>query len=254
VSEQPTDRQGERLQKVLARAGFGSRRKCEDLIRARRVTVNGRTAELGARVDVANDVVEVNGVRAAVSPDLVYLALHKPAGVVTTARDTRGRLTVIDLVPKEPRVFPIGRLDLETSGLLLLTNDGEFANHVAHPRYEVAKTYVAEVRGGGDAKKLRRLVRGVELEDGFVRATDARVQAASQGRAVVEVTVHEGRNRLVRRMLDAVGLEVTGLVRTSVGPVRLGRLKEGGWRNLKQDEIRGLWDSPSSTDDAPAPE
>ena len=230
----------DRLQKVLARAGYGSRRACEELIRAGRVRVNGAVAELGSRVDPSKDDVTVDGVRAPVSPDLVYLVLHKPVGAVTTARDPRGRPTVLDLVPREPRVFPVGRLDIDTSGLLLLTNDGDFANQIAHPRYGVPKTYVAEVKGKVDARTPRRLVRGVELEDGLARAESARLQASSRGRAVVEITVHEGRNRLVRRMLDALGLNVQRLVRTSIGDVRLGRLKEGGWRNLRADELQGL--------------
>jgi 23S rRNA pseudouridine2605 synthase len=236
-----TQQGGERLQKALARAGFGSRRACEDLIRSGRVLVNGRAVELGARIDPARDVVTVDGVRAAVDPQLVYLALHKPVGVVTTANDPRGRPKVIDLVPREPRVFPVGRLDIETSGLLLLTNDGEFANHVSHPRYGVPKTYVAEVRQSAGASLARKLVRGVDLDDGFARAESARVQASSRGRALVELVVHEGRNRLVRRMFDALGVEIGALSRTAIGDVRLGRLREGGWRNLKDGEVRGLY-------------
>lgn len=231
---------GERLQKALARAGFGSRRACEELIRAGRVTINGRVAVLGSRVDPATDTVEVDRVLAAISPDFVYLALNKPRGVVSTARDTHGRPTVVDLVPREPRVFPVGRLDRDTSGLLFLTNDGEFANRIAHPRFGVPKTYVAEVVGSPAPKAARRLVRGVELEDGIARAEAARFTASAKKRAIIEITVHEGRNRVVRRMLDAVGLEVVDLVRTSIGDVRLGRLKEGAWRALKPAEVRGL--------------
>jgi 23S rRNA pseudouridine2605 synthase len=233
-------REQERLQKALARAGFGSRRACEDLIRSGRVLVNGRSVELGVRIDPETDVVTVDGVRAAVSPQLVYLALHKPTGVVTTASDPRGRPKVVDLVPKEPRVFPVGRLDIDTSGLLFLTNDGDFANRIAHPRYGVPKTYLAEVGRSVGASLAKRLVRGIELEDGTARAENARVQATSGGRSLVEVVVHEGRNRLVRRMFEAAGVEVTSLVRTSIGPVRLGRLMAGGWRTLKPDEVRDL--------------
>jgi 23S rRNA pseudouridine2605 synthase len=232
--------QGERLQKSLARAGYGSRRACEELIRAGRVSVNGTVAELGSRVDPTADTVTVDGVRAAILPDAVYIALHKPVDVITTARDTHGRNTVLGLVPQEPRIFPVGRLDKDTSGLLLMTNDGDFANHIAHPRYGVPKTYVAEVNGSVPPALLRRLVRGVPLSDGVAKAESARLQASSKGRAVVEVTVREGRNRLVRRLLDAVGLEVTRLVRTSIGDVRLGRLKEGAWRTLRTDEVQRL--------------
>lgn len=234
----------ERLQKVLARAGLGSRRGCEDLIRAGRVLVNGEVAKLGSRVDPQTDVVEVDRVRVPIAPQLVYLALHKPSGVITTANDPQGRPTVLDYVPNEPRVFPVGRLDFDSSGLLLMTNDGDLANRVAHPRYGITKTYVAEVQTDSnknpDRGVARRLVRGVELDDGTAKAEEAHIQASSRGRAIIEIKVHEGRNRLVRRMFDAVGLEVTSLVRTAVGEVRLGRLREGDWRNLKPQEIRGL--------------
>ncbi len=244
---------GERLQKALARAGFGSRRACEDLIRAGHVRVNGKRAELGMRIDPNTDEVLVRGVRAAVSPDFVYWALHKPSGVVTTASDPRGRTKVVDLVPKEPRVFPVGRLDMDTSGLLFLTNDGEFANRIAHPRYGVPKTYVVEVGRSVGTSLARKLVRGLELDDGPARAQSARVQATSGGRSLVELVVHEGRNRLVRRMFEAAGVEVTSLVRTSIGPVRLGRLKEGGWRTLKASEVRDLLAVAASVSGASGP-
>jgi 23S rRNA pseudouridine2605 synthase len=238
VSPQQTG--GERLQKALARAGFGSQRACEDLIRAGHVRVNGKRAELGMRIDPNADEVTVRGVRAAVSPELVYWALHKPTGYLTTASDPQGRPKVVDLVPREPRVFPVGRLDIDTSGLLFLTNDGEFANRIAHPRYGVPKTYVAEAGRSVGASLARKLVRGLELDDGPARAESARVQITSGGRSLVELVVHEGRNRLVRRMFDAAGVEVTSLVRTAIGPVRLGRLKEGGWRTLRPTEVRDL--------------
>jgi 23S rRNA pseudouridine2605 synthase len=241
VSPQPADPSGpERLQKALARAGFGSRRACEDLIRAGHVRVNGKRAELGMRVDPATDEVLVRGVRAVISSDLVYIALHKPTGYVTTASDPQGRPKVVDLVPREPRVFPVGRLDIDTSGLLFLTNDGDFANRIAHPRYGVTKTYVAEVGRSVGASLARKLVRGVELDDGPARAESAGVQVTSGGRSLVELVVHEGRNRLVRRMFDAAGADVTSLVRIAIGPVRLGRLKSGGWRTLKPNEVRDL--------------
>ncbi len=239
--------QGERLQKVLARAGVGSRRSCDDLIRAGRVTVNGRTAVLGTRIDADRDTVEVDGVPVALSPDLVYVALHKPAGVLTSARDARGRHTVAELVPAEPRLFPVGRLDMATTGLLLMTNDGEFANEVAHPRFRVAKTYVAEVRGKLSRGSVRRLKEGIELTDGIGRAESVRARASTKGKMLVEIVVREGRNRLVRRMLDAVGLEVSSLVRTAVGPVRLGRLKAGEWRMLTRSEIQSLRAGPRKT-------
>jgi 23S rRNA pseudouridine2605 synthase len=225
------------LQKALARAGFGSRRACEDLIRAGRVTVDGRTATLGARVDPAGSVVEVDGGRVSLAPDLVYYALHKPPGVVTTARDPGKRTTVLDLVPKTPRVFPVGRLDLATSGLLFLTNDGVFAERVSHPRFEIPKTYAAEIRGRLRPGQRAALRKGVELEDGPARAENISAHASASGRSIVELTIHEGRNRIVRRMLDAVGAEVLSLHRTAIGGVRLGRLKAGTWRNLRRDEV-----------------
>lgn len=235
-----TPAEGERLQKVLARAGFGSRRACEDLVRAARIRVNGEVASLGMRIDPAADVVEIDGVPVGVLPDLTYIALNKPVGVLSAAKDARGRPTVLDLVPSEPRVFPVGRLDRDTSGLLLLTNDGDFANRVAHPRYEVPKTYVAEVRGHLPPRAVASLRRGVELEDGVARASDVRVRAKGSGRALVELTVHEGRNRLVRRMLAAVGAPVASLTRTAIGPIRLGRLKPGAWRRVRREEIVDL--------------
>ena len=231
---------GERLQKVLARVGVASRRAVEDLIKAGRVTVNGRPAELGMRVQSDRDEVTIDGVPVGLATDLTYLVLHKPTGVVTTARDTHGRPTALDLVPSDPRVFPVGRLDQDTSGLLLLTNDGEFANRIAHPRYEVSKTYVAEIRGKATRAHARKLEAGIELTDGPARAEDVRIRASGGGRALVELVVREGRNRLVRRMLDAIGLDVVSLVRTAVGPIRLGRLSAGQWRHLKRTEILEL--------------
>ena len=234
------DQQGERLQKALARAGYGSRRVCEDLIRQHHVKVNGKVAELGTRVNPAVDEVRVRGVIAVIDDDMQYVALHKPAGVVTTAKDPQGRPTVMDLSPKEHRLFPVGRLDMDTSGLLFMTNDGEFANRIAHPRYEIPKTYVAQVVGAGGAPVVRKLLRGVELDDGFARAESAKVQATSRAKALIELTIHEGRNRIVRRMFEEIGVEVTSLVRTSIGDVRLGKLKEGDWRTLRPVEVSGL--------------
>jgi 23S rRNA pseudouridine2605 synthase len=241
-------RSGERLQKVLARAGLGSRRSNEDLIKAGRITVNGRRAELGSRVDPSVDTVAIDGIEVALEPELVYLALNKPTGVVTTAKDPQKRRTVIDLVPREPRVIPVGRLDRDTSGLLLLTNDGDFANRIAHPRYEVPKTYVAEVRGKVTQGLTHRLERGVTLEDGPAHAESVRIREASRGRTILEITVREGRNRLVRRIFESQGLTVTSLVRTAIGPVRLGRLREGDWRELKRSEVLELLRSGAPVD------
>jgi 23S rRNA pseudouridine2605 synthase len=237
---------GERLQKVLARAGFGSRRACEELIAAGRVAVNGRKAELGQRVDPAHDVVDMDGMRVDLETDLVYLALHKPAGVVTTSRDTHGRQTVLDLVPKEPRLFAVGRLDRDTSGLIFLTNDGAFAERVSHPRFEVPKVYVAEVRGRVSPVQRKALEAGVELDDGIARAARVRVRAASAGRTVIELTVREGRNRLVRRLLDALGLGVLSLKRIAIGNVALERLRPGHHRPLTRSEVVDLLRSGSA--------
>jgi 23S rRNA pseudouridine2605 synthase len=239
-SPPPRPVEPERLQKALARAGLGSRRACEDLIRAGRVAVNGRTASLGDRVDPTTDRVEVDGVRVPLDPDLRYFALNKPRGVVTTARDPQGREDVRAFLPRGPRVYPVGRLDRETEGLLLLTNDGELANRVMHPRYGVEKEYLAEVAGTPGPGALTRLTKGVPLEDGVARARSARAVARAGGRAAVRVVMAEGRKREVRRMLEAVDLPVSRLVRVRVGPVRLGRLRPGEVRPLGPEEVRGL--------------
>ena len=235
--------QPERLQKALARAGLGSRRACEDLIRQGRVTVNGQRAELGNRVDPAEDRVEVDGSRVPLDPGLRYFALHKPAGVVTTSRDPGRRPDVSAYFPPGPRVFPVGRLDRDTEGLLLLTNDGELANRLMHPRYGVEKEYLAEVDGDPGDRPLARLVRGVSLDDGVARARSARRVATSRGRAAVRLVMTEGRKREVRRMLEEVGLPVRRLVRVRVGPIRLGRLRAGDVRELEPAEVRKLMET-----------
>jgi 23S rRNA pseudouridine2605 synthase len=233
----PAEPAGERLQKILASRGWGSRRVCEDLIAAGRVTVNGDTAVLGRRVDPEHDLIEVDGAPVGIRPGLVHYLLNKPAGVVSTAKDPQGRRTVVDLVPAEPRVFPVGRLDADTEGLLLLTNDGELANRVAHPRHGVAKEYLASVAGGPvSPAAIRALREGVELDDG--RTAPAKVSQPEPG--VLRLTIHEGRNRQVRRMCEAVGHPVTRLVRTRIGPLRDPRLAPGTWRELSADEVRRL--------------
>ncbi len=228
--------EGERLQKVLARIGYGSRRVCEDLIAEERVTVNGEIAELGRRVHPDVDLVEVDGAPVGIRPDLVHYLLNKPAGVVTTASDPQGRPTVLDLVPAEPRVFPVGRLDLDTEGLLLLTNDGELANRIAHPSHGVDKEYLAQVEGSPSRAALRALREGVELDDG----PTAPAQAALVEPGLVRLTIHEGRNRQVRRMLDAVGHPVTRLIRTRIGPLADRSLRPGSWRTLTTEELRAI--------------
>ncbi|MCB0958051.1 MAG: rRNA pseudouridine synthase [Acidimicrobiales bacterium] len=228
--------EGERLQKVLARVGLGSRRTCEELIAEERVRVNGEIAELGRRVHPDVDLVEVDGAPIGIRPDLVHYLLNKPAGVVTTAADPQGRPTVVELVPAEPRVFPVGRLDLDTEGLLLLTNDGELANRIAHPSHGVDKEYLAQVRGTPSRAALRALREGVELDDG----PTAPAQASLTAEGLVKLTIHEGRNRQVRRMLDAVGHPVERLIRTRIGPVADRRLAPGAWRSLTGAELRAL--------------
>ena len=228
--------EGERLQKVLARAGYGSRRTCEGLISAGRVTVNGAVAELGRRVDPRQDRVAVDGAPVPVLPGLVHYLLNKPAGVVTTADDPEGRPTVVTLVPRRPRVFPVGRLDADSEGLLVLTNDGELAQRLTHPSFGVDKEYLVEVEGVPGPGALRTLRRGVDLEDG--RTAPAQVGVVAPG--VLRVVIHEGRNRQVRRMCDAVGHPVRRLVRTRIGPVSDLSLGPGQWRALNSAEIRAL--------------
>ncbi len=250
----PPDADGERLQKVLARAGLGSRRVSEELIDAGRVTVNGTVAVLGARVHPETDVVAVDGTPIGVAPGLVHYLLNKPAGVVTTAEDTHGRPIVTELVPPEPRVHPVGRLDLDTEGLLLLTNDGALTHRLTHPSFGVEKEYVAHVEGTPGRGALRRLREGIDLEDGPTAPASASVLSPG----VVRLTIHEGRNRQVRRMLDAVGHPVQRLVRTRIGPLRDPQLRPGSWRELTQDELRALERAVSEvlepgSGDAPTP-
>ncbi|MBA2386061.1 MAG: rRNA pseudouridine synthase [Acidimicrobiia bacterium] len=228
---------GERLQRILAERGWGSRRVCEDLIADGRVTVNGEVAVLGRRVDPEHDLVEVDGAPVGTRPGLVYYLLNKPVGVVTTAKDPEGRATVVELVPVEPRVFPVGRLDIDSEGLLLLTNDGELANRIAHPSHGVDKEYVVEVDGGRVAAgAIRSLRTGVQL-DGMPTAP-ARVSQPSPG--VLRIVIHEGRNRQVRRMCAAVGHPVRRLVRTRIGPLRDQHLAPGEWRQLSEAELLSL--------------
>ena len=231
--------QGERLQKVLAARGWGSRRVCEEMIESGRVRVNGETAVLGRRVDVERDAVEVDGAPVGIRPDLVYYLLNKPAGVVSTAKDTHDRETVVDLVPAEPRVYPVGRLDAETEGLLLLTNDGELTFRLTHPKFGVEKEYVAQVESDGrpvSREALAALRKGVDIGDGVT--SPAEVGELQPG--VLRIVIHEGRNRQVRRMCETVGYPVVRLVRTRIGPLVDKSLRPGEWRSLNLDEVRSL--------------
>lgn len=234
------DDTGERLQKVLAAREWGSRRTCEEMIAAGRVTVNGEVAVLGRRVDPETDLIEVDGAPVGTRSDLVYYLYNKPAGVVTTAADPQGRPTVVDAVPTTPRVFPVGRLDADSEGLLLLTNDGELANRIAHPSHGVDKEYLASVALDGRANvaagAIRRLREGVDLDDG--RTAPATVSQPDPG--VLRIVIHEGRNRQVRRMCDAVGYRVERLVRVRIGPLSDRRLTPGEWRPLTTDELQSI--------------
>ncbi|WP_281280900.1 pseudouridine synthase [Nocardioides guangzhouensis] len=238
-----------RLQKLLAQSGVASRRKCEELMLDGRVEVDGEVVtRLGTKVDPRTAVIRVDGERLPPVSAHVYLVLNKPRGVVSTMSDPEGRRTLTDLVADRPeRLFHVGRLDTDTSGLILLTNDGEFAHRMAHPSYEVDKTYVAEVEGAVSKETLARLRKGVTLEDGPVAVSRVGVvshgQGGAKGRTIVELVIHEGRNRIVRRLLDHVGHPVKRLTRTAFGPVRLGNLKTGALRELTSAELGGLLDA-----------
>jgi 23S rRNA pseudouridine2605 synthase len=237
--------EGIRLQKVLAAAGVGSRRHCEELIGEGRVEVDGQIVRrFGARVDPEIQVIKVDGKRIPSRQGLAYLALNKPTGVLSAMSDDRGRQTIADLLPADAdagRLFHVGRLDYDTEGLILLTNDGELAHRLAHPSYGVLKTYLAEVTGSVPANLGKRLAAGVTLEDGPARADAFKVVDRSGSRALVEITLHEGRKHIVRRMLAEVGHPVTKLVRTQLGPIKLGRLAPGTTRKLTTAEIGELY-------------
>ncbi len=236
-----SEQAGIRLQKVLAAAGLGSRRACEELIADGRVTVDGVVAELGVRVDPQAAVIHVDGDRVAVRDDLVYLALNKPRGVLSAMSDSRGRRTVGDLVAeRSERLFHVGRLDADSEGLLLLTNDGELAHRLMHPSFGVTKTYLATVPGPVGKQIARQLRAGVVLEDGPVTVDAFRVVQTQGRQALVEVVLHEGRKHIVRRLLAEVGHPVSRLVRTRIGPVHLGGQRAGSLRALTRAEIADL--------------
>jgi len=231
----------ERLQKVIARSGLTSRRGADSLIVAGRVSVDGKVASPGLKVDAAAAEVLVDGVRLPVEPGLVHYVIHKPPGVISTTSDPQGRRTVVDLVPPHPRVYPVGRLDADTSGLLLLTNDGAFANLVTHPRHGITKTYEVLVEGVPTRRDLASIRRGVELEDGPARALAVRKIGSDGRRSHIEMSMGEGRNREVRRLCTAVGLQVLRLHRSSIGPLRERELGPGEWRCLEIDEVRAFY-------------
>jgi 23S rRNA pseudouridine2605 synthase len=245
MTNEVTGNEGVRLQKVLANAGLASRRAAEDLITTGRVEVNGAVVtQLGTRIDPTRDAVRVDGERIPVDVSAVYLALNKPRGVVSTMSDPEGRRCLGDLVRDRPeRLFHVGRLDTDTEGLILLVNDGDFAQRMAHPSHGVSKTYVAEVRGPVAGRVRRQLRDGVDLDDGPARVDAFRVLQQTGDRALVEVVLHEGRKHIVRRLLAAVGHPVNRLARTAIGPVRLGDLRPGSMRPLTSKELGTLLDA-----------
>jgi 23S rRNA pseudouridine2605 synthase len=247
VTEEPElDQEGMiRLQKLLAQSGVASRRKCEELMLEGHVEVDGEVVtRLGTKVDPRTAVIRVDGKRLPPMSPHVYLVLNKPRGVVSTMSDPEGRRTLSDFVADRPeRLFHVGRLDTDTEGLILLTNDGNFAHRMAHPSYEMDKTYVAEVAGQVAKPTVRKVLDGVTLEDGPVEVSSFKVVSSHGGKSIVELVIHEGRNRIVRRLLDAVGHPVKRLTRTAIGPVRLSGLRKGELRDLSRDELGTLLDA-----------
>jgi len=249
-SSAPGGADSERLQKVLASRGFGSRRHCEELISEGRVAVNGEVAVLGRRVDVDRDLVEVDGAPVGIRPDFVYYLLNKPRGVVSTASDTHDRETVVSLVPESPRVYPVGRLDADSEGLIILTNDGQFANRVMHPRFGCEKEYLVVVSSGDSGVKpasIRALREGVELEDGVT--APAKVAQTEPG--ILRIAIGEGRNRQIRRMCAAVGHSVERLIRVRIGTITDNRLKPGEFRHLSKEEVFRLTGADKSAQGYP---
>ena len=233
-----------RLQKVIAAAGLASRRQAEEMIADGRVEVNGHlVTELGTRVDPAEDVIRVDGSRIPPQRHHVYLALNKPRGVVSTMEDPQGRPTLKEYLPRKAgRLFHVGRLDIDTEGLIILTNDGDFAQRLSHPSFEIDKVYMAEVEGSMDNTDLRKLEKGIHLEDGFIKPDKVKLVSRTPTKTLLEITLHSGRNRVVRRMLEAVGYPVQRLARLRVGPIRLGNLPSGQTRELTSQEIGALYD------------
>jgi len=229
-----------RIQKAIANAGLMSRRSAEDAISANRIKLNNNPVRLGDRVDVDKDSLTIDDIPIPVNPSLETHLLYKPVGVISSSSDTHGRQTVVDLIDSDKRLYPVGRLDADSEGLILVSNDGELTNRVTHPRYGITKTYIALVEGAPSRGTLRRLTDGVELDDGAAKASKARVVEQQEERCLLELVMTEGRNREVRRMLTAVGHEVISLVRTSVGPLMDRTLKAGESRRLSSEEINRL--------------
>lgn len=236
------DAEGVRLQKVLSQAGIASRRAAEDLIARGKVKVNGKPARLGQRVDPDADIIHVSGKRVVTDVDTVYFALNKPRGVVSTMDDDEGRLSLSEYTKGiDQRVFHVGRLDTDSEGLILLTNDGELSNRIMHPSHGLPKVYRAQIAGILDKPTFKRLLSGVELEDGPAKADKLKIIDEHAGQSLIEITIHEGRKHIVRRLMDEAGHRVSRLVRTEIGPVKLRNLKPGTVRRLTPDEVGELY-------------
>ena len=236
------DAEGIRLQKVLSQAGIASRRAAEDLISRGKVKVNGEPAHLGQRVDPEKDVIHVSGKRVVTDVDKVYFAINKPRGIVSTMEDEEGRPSLAEFAKGiDQRVFHVGRLDTDSEGLLLLTNDGELANRIMHPSHGLPKVYRAQVAGIMDKATWNKLLKGVELEDGVAKADKLKIIDEHAGQSLIEITIHEGRKHIVRRLMDEVDHHVSRLVRTEIGPVKLRNLKPGTLRRLTPNEVGELY-------------
>ncbi|MCL2784213.1 MAG: rRNA pseudouridine synthase [Propionibacteriaceae bacterium] len=233
-----------RLQKVIAAAGLASRREAEEMIVDGRVEVNGHlVTELGTRVDPDRDVVRLDGARIPPQRNHLYFALNKPVGVISTLDDPQGRASLKDYLPRKAgRLFHVGRLDADTEGLIILTNDGDFAQRLSHPSFEIDKMYLVEVEGVMDNQALKRLEKGVNLEDGFIRPDKVKLVSRTSTKTLIEITLHSGRNRVVRRMMEALGFPIARLARLRVGPIRLGNLPSGQIRELSVSEVGSLYD------------
>ena len=230
-----------RLQKYISECGIASRRKAEELIAAGKVKVNGKPASIGDKVDPKRDTVVVSGKKLVKSKKNTYIMLHKPRGFITTLSDEMGRKCVAQLVEDVgTRVYPVGRLDRDSEGLLLLTDDGEFANALTHPTHHVPKTYRVTVRPSINEEQITKLTTGIEIDGRMTMPSEVRVIEKKEGRVVLEIIIYEGRNRQIRKMCDALGLEVARLKRTQIGSVKLGMLKQGDWRNLTDEEVHKL--------------
>lgn len=249
--EKAKDDKTERLQKIISESGIASRRRAEEMIAAGRVKVNGRLAQLGDRAVPGRDKVTVDGALAKPAEEKIYIALNKPRGYVTTLSDERGRKCVTELLPAEPRVFPVGRLDRDSEGLLIFTNDGAFANGMTHPRYHVPKTYHVSVSPAATTHQLAAFAAGMEIDGETMAPAKAKILRTEPGRSVLEITLFEGKNREIRRMCKTLSLEVRRLSRVSVGVVRLGGLPAGSYRELTPAEIHSLKKAAGLT--APSP-